>query len=177
MEAEPEPQASLESEAAAPAAKGAKEAKLPLKKAPVRRFVRTRHGIRVLHGVVALKDEYILKDGKMGRLQLDGAEKKSFFIKVSDLCNDSSFSVDLLADEYCSDAGMLGTFDPSYDEYPYTAEKCEDFLKELRAKITRALANFKKSGANRPDSPRPLPILVPSPTRAPPPLPLIREWR
>jgi len=88
--------------------------------------------------LILLKDEFLLRNGTLTRLALEG-DKKAFWTMVADLFNSANTELDALV----GNAALLERYknlglSPIHTGYQATAEKCESEFKSYRSAHTKA---------------------------------------
>jgi hypothetical protein len=96
--------------------------------------------------LIPLKDEFLLRNGTLTRLALEG-DKKTFWTLVANLFNSANSELN----ELVGSAALLERYknlglSPLHTGYEATAEKCEFEFKSYRSAHTKAQADFVKSG-------------------------------
>jgi len=120
---------------------------------PHQRWYANRQGARLLHVILEMKDEFVLRDqGHRSRNEKDSAARNSFWVKATAKFNDSTFlpsCKEVLHRVEDSATQLLleeAHIDPSLSQYIGTPDKLEKEFNSMRAQLEPCLVNFRLSG-------------------------------
>ena len=101
--------------------------------------------VRLVHVICTddLKQDFINRDRKLDRQEMDAKGKDSFWEKAAELFN-SSTSFDI--DKYSNDSTRFKNLTAAPTGYVAEAAKLKYEFGQMRASLTKALTNFRKSG-------------------------------
>jgi hypothetical protein len=101
---------------------------------------------RLLHVIVELKDDFLLRDRKLSRAEFESISPLHFWEKACVLFNDPNFKPTLLKPKGEMDRDSYRRLVITTTDYKAEAKKLKEEFSELKGLLTKALANFMISG-------------------------------